>query len=82
MECNTSAQPNEGLGRTAHSADFLVVFGSVCRGPPVVASVIVRVRLGVAEHRQDKAHVFGFTLEAEDHTQLEAVLGRRVISTS
>jgi aryl-alcohol dehydrogenase-like predicted oxidoreductase len=43
---------------------------------PAVAGVIVGTRLGVAEHRQDNARSFDITLDAEDHTQIEAVLAR------
>jgi aryl-alcohol dehydrogenase-like predicted oxidoreductase len=43
---------------------------------PAVAGVIVGTRLGVAEHIADNAHVFGLRLTAEDHGQIEAVLGR------
>jgi aryl-alcohol dehydrogenase-like predicted oxidoreductase len=43
---------------------------------PAVAGVIVGVRLGVADHREDNAHAFGVTLDAEDHAQLETVLAK------
>jgi aryl-alcohol dehydrogenase-like predicted oxidoreductase len=38
-----------------------------------VAGVIVGVRLGVTEHRDENARVFDFALDADDHAQLEAV---------
>lgn len=43
---------------------------------PVVAGVIVGARLGVAEHIADTARVFALQLDAEDYTQIEAVLAR------
>jgi aryl-alcohol dehydrogenase-like predicted oxidoreductase len=43
---------------------------------PAVAGVIVGTRLGVAEHREDNTHSFDVTLDAEDHTQIEAILGK------
>ncbi|HEY7491033.1 MAG TPA: aldo/keto reductase [Candidatus Tectomicrobia bacterium] len=43
---------------------------------PTVAGVIVGVRLGVTDHRTDNARVFGVTLDAEDHGQIQAVLDR------
>ena len=43
---------------------------------PAVAGVIVGTRLGVAEHRADNARVLDFGLDAEDHTQLDAVLAK------
>ena len=43
---------------------------------PAVAGVIVGVRLGLADHRDDNARVFEFGLEPEDLTQIESVLSR------
>jgi aryl-alcohol dehydrogenase-like predicted oxidoreductase len=43
---------------------------------PAVAGVIVGARLGVAEHVADNARVFGFELDAGDHTAIETVLAR------
>jgi aryl-alcohol dehydrogenase-like predicted oxidoreductase len=43
---------------------------------PAVAGVIIGVRLGVSDHREDNARVFGFTLDAKDHDRIEAVLRR------
>jgi aryl-alcohol dehydrogenase-like predicted oxidoreductase len=43
---------------------------------PAVAGVIVGTRLGVAEHREDNARSFDVTLDAEDHTQIEAILAK------
>ena len=45
-------------------------------GRPTVAGVIIGVRLGVADHRADNAKVFNFTLDTEDHGQIEAVLSK------
>ena len=41
---------------------------------PTVAGVIVGVRLGVADHHTDNARVFDFSLTAEDHENIQAVL--------
>ncbi len=43
---------------------------------PAVAGVIVGVRRGVADHRDDNAKVFDFGLEPEDLGRLESVLSR------
>ena len=43
---------------------------------PAVAGAIVGVRLGVTDHREDNARVFGFILDAEDHLQIEPILDR------
>ncbi|MFQ6028427.1 MAG: aldo/keto reductase [Dehalococcoidia bacterium] len=40
---------------------------------PAVAGVIVGVRLGVADHREDNARVFGLTLEEADLNSIEGV---------
>jgi aryl-alcohol dehydrogenase-like predicted oxidoreductase len=40
---------------------------------PTVAGVIVGVRLGLADHREDNARVFGFSLDANDLRQIHAV---------
>ena len=43
---------------------------------PAVAGVIVGTRLGVAQHIEDNARTFGFTLDGDDLEQIEAVLAR------
>ncbi len=43
---------------------------------PTVAGVIVGVRLGKTDHREDNARVFRFTLEAEDHDRIQTVLDK------
>jgi aryl-alcohol dehydrogenase-like predicted oxidoreductase len=43
---------------------------------PATAGVIVGVRLGVADHRDDNAQVFGLGLDAEDRVRIESVLSR------
>lgn len=43
---------------------------------PAVAGVIAGARLGVAEHREENARVFDFSLDDEDREGLESVLGR------
>ncbi len=41
---------------------------------PAVAGVIVGVRLGIAEHREDNARVFDFALDDQDRSRIQAVL--------
>ena len=43
---------------------------------PAVAGVIVGVRLGLADHRDDNARVFDLGLEPEDLEEIESVLNR------
>ena len=43
---------------------------------PAVAGVIVGTRLGVAQHIDDNARVFGFALDAADRANIEAVLAK------
>lgn len=43
---------------------------------PAVAGAIIGARLGVSKHLEDNAKVFSFTLDAEDHHQISAVLAR------
>jgi aryl-alcohol dehydrogenase-like predicted oxidoreductase len=43
---------------------------------PAVGGVIIGARLGVAEHIADNARVFGFALDADDHTAIKAVLAK------
>ena len=43
---------------------------------PAVAGVIVGTRLGVAEHIADNARVFGFALDDDDRTRIDAVLAK------
>jgi aryl-alcohol dehydrogenase-like predicted oxidoreductase len=43
---------------------------------PAVAGVIVGTRLSVAEHIADNARVFGFSLDDEDRSAIDAVLGK------
>ena len=43
---------------------------------PAVAGVIVGVRLGVSDRRDDNARVFGFSLDSQDHDLIESVLAR------
>ncbi len=40
---------------------------------PAVGGVIVGARLGIAEHIEDNAKVFGFSLDAEDLENIDAV---------
>ena len=43
---------------------------------PVVAGVILGVRLGAADHRQETGQIFGFMLDEQDHVQIQTVLDR------
>ncbi|NJO41376.1 MAG: aldo/keto reductase [Cyanobacteria bacterium CRU_2_1] len=43
---------------------------------PAVGGVIVGTRLGVSQHIQDNASVFSFTLDPDDHAQIEAILSQ------
>jgi aryl-alcohol dehydrogenase-like predicted oxidoreductase len=43
---------------------------------PMVAGVIIGVRLGLAEHITDNARVFAFTLDGDDLALIEAILAR------
>jgi aryl-alcohol dehydrogenase-like predicted oxidoreductase len=43
---------------------------------PAVAGVILGTRLGIAEHIDDNARVFSFSLDDKDHASIEATLGK------
>jgi aryl-alcohol dehydrogenase-like predicted oxidoreductase len=43
---------------------------------PTVAGVIIGVRLGVTDHRDDNARVFGFTLDSDDQAHIQTVLDK------
>jgi aryl-alcohol dehydrogenase-like predicted oxidoreductase len=43
---------------------------------PTVAGVIIGVRLGVTDHRDDNARVFGLTLDSDDHAHIYTVLDK------
>jgi aryl-alcohol dehydrogenase-like predicted oxidoreductase len=43
---------------------------------PAVAGVIVGVRLGVTDHHDDNARVFGFTLDSDDQQRIQTVLNK------
>jgi aryl-alcohol dehydrogenase-like predicted oxidoreductase len=43
---------------------------------PTVAGVIIGVRLGVTDHRDDNARVFGVTLDSDDHARIHTVLDK------
>lgn len=43
---------------------------------PTVAGAIVGARLGVSEHIEDNALVFGLVLDAQERQQIEAIVGR------
>jgi len=43
---------------------------------PVVAGVIIGVRLGISEHRDDNVKVFGLNLDSEDNTKIKSVVSK------
>jgi aryl-alcohol dehydrogenase-like predicted oxidoreductase len=43
---------------------------------PTVAGVIIGVRLGVTDHRDDNARVFGVTLDSDDYAHIHTVLDK------
>ncbi len=57
-----------------HAASIANVATRYILDRPAVAGVILGVRLGVADHRQDNARVFDFSLDEADNSQIEAVL--------
>ncbi|CAF1549873.1 unnamed protein product, partial [Rotaria sordida] len=40
---------------------------------PTVAGVIIGVRLGLSEHLQDNAKVFGFNLDTDDNEKIDEI---------
>ena len=57
-----------------HTASIANVATRYILDRPAVAGVILGVRLGVSDHRQDNARVFDFSLDEADNSQIEAVL--------
>jgi hypothetical protein len=49
---------------------------------PAVAGVIVGTRLGVAQHLDDSARVFGFATDEGDEAKIETVLANRATCRS
>lgn len=43
---------------------------------PAVGAVIIGVRMGIAEHKDDNKKAFGFSLTAQDNSDIQAVLER------
>jgi len=43
---------------------------------PAVAGVIIGVRLGISEHRDDNAKVFGLNLDGEDNAKIKSVVSK------
>jgi aryl-alcohol dehydrogenase-like predicted oxidoreductase len=43
---------------------------------PAVAGVIVGARLGIADHREDNARVFGLALDSEDEDRIDGITGQ------
>jgi aryl-alcohol dehydrogenase-like predicted oxidoreductase len=40
---------------------------------PAVAGVIIGVRLGIADHRDDNAHMFNFRMDKDDTRSIEEI---------
>ncbi len=59
-----------------HAASIANVATRYILDRPAVAGVILGVRLGVADHRQDNARVFDFSLDADDRTQIETLVAQ------
>jgi aryl-alcohol dehydrogenase-like predicted oxidoreductase len=59
-----------------HSASIANVATRYVLDRPAVAGVIIGVRLGIAEHRQDNARVFSFRLDREDNKKIESVTAK------
>ena len=57
-----------------HAASIANVATRYILDRPAVAGVILGVRLGVSDHREDNARVFDFSLDEADNSQIEAVL--------
>jgi aryl-alcohol dehydrogenase-like predicted oxidoreductase len=43
---------------------------------PAVVGVIIGVRLGISEHRDDNANVFGLNLDDEDIAKIKSVVSK------
>ena len=43
---------------------------------PAVAGVIIGVRLGISEHRDDNVNVFGLNLDSEDNAKIKSVVSK------
>ena len=43
---------------------------------PVVAGVIIGVRLGISEHKDDNVKVFGLNLDSEDNSKIKSVVSK------
>lgn len=61
---------------TKHGASITNVGTRYILDRLTVAGVIIGVRLGVTDHREDNARVFDFKLDREDHELIETVLGK------
>lgn len=57
-----------------HAASIANVATRYILDRPAVAGVILGVRLGVSDHRQDNARVFDLSLDEADNSQIQAVL--------
>lgn len=56
-----------------HNASIANVATRYILDKPAVAGVIIGARLGIADHRNDNARVFGFKLDGRDVEEIEAV---------
>jgi aryl-alcohol dehydrogenase-like predicted oxidoreductase len=59
-----------------HSVGIANVAARYVLDRPAVAGVIIGVRIGLSEHRQDNARVFGFSLDREDSEKIDSVTSR------
>jgi aryl-alcohol dehydrogenase-like predicted oxidoreductase len=56
-----------------HSVSIANVATRYILDRPAVAGVIIGVRLGIADHRDDNAHVFNFRIDKDDNNSIEEV---------
>lgn len=59
-----------------HNASIANVSTRYVLDRPAVAGVIIGARLGISDHRQDNARVFGLKLDGEDREKIEDVTAR------
>lgn len=59
-----------------HSVSIANVAARYVLDKPAVAGVIIGARLGIANHRDDNAHVFGFRLDKDDNGKIEEVCSK------
>jgi aryl-alcohol dehydrogenase-like predicted oxidoreductase len=59
-----------------HNASIANVATRYILDRPAVAGVIIGARLGIADHRDDNARVFGFSLDGQDREEIEGVCAK------